>query len=71
MLRPWIADSASARQLGIEPTGHAVRGVGGAPGAGADAISIIEAGARSREELLAAFPEAVLVTELIGQGINA
>ena len=30
----------------------------------------MEAGSRSREELLAAFPEALLVTELIGQGIN-
>jgi PmbA protein len=28
------------------------------------------AGRRSRDELLAAFPEAVLVTELIGQGVN-
>ena len=27
-------------------------------------------GTRSREELLAAFPEAILVTELIGQGAN-
>ena len=33
MLDSWIAESASARQLGIEPTGHASRGVGGAPGA--------------------------------------
>jgi PmbA protein len=30
----------------------------------------IKAGARSREELLAAFPEAVLVTEMIGHGTN-
>ena len=28
------------------------------------------AGKRSREELLAAFPEVLLVTELIGQGVN-
>jgi PmbA protein len=28
------------------------------------------AGQRSREELLAAFPEAVLIIELIGQGVN-
>jgi PmbA protein len=27
-------------------------------------------GKRSREELLAAFPEAILVTELIGHGVN-
>lgn len=27
-------------------------------------------GSRNREELLAAFPQAILVTELIGQGVN-
>ena len=69
ILKTWIADSASARQLGIRPTGHAVRGVSGPPGAGPSNL-YIAAGSRSREELLAAFPEAVLVTELIGQGVN-
>jgi PmbA protein len=69
ILNSWIAESASARQLGIEPTGHASRGVGGAPGASPSNL-YMEAGPRSREELLAAFPEAVLVIELIGQGVN-
>ena len=69
ILKGWIAESASARQLGIEPTGHAARGVGGAPGASPSNL-YLEAGPRSREELLAAFPEAVLIIELIGQGVN-
>ena len=69
VLRSWTAESASARQLGIAPTGHAVRGASGAPGAGPSNL-FIEAGRRSRDELLAAYPEAILVTELIGQGIN-
>jgi PmbA protein len=69
MLTSWIAESASARQLGIEPTGHASRGVGGAPGASPSNL-YMEAGARTAEDLLAAFPEAVLITELIGQGVN-
>jgi PmbA protein len=30
----------------------------------------MEAGARRREDLLSAFGEAVLITELIGQGVN-
>jgi PmbA protein len=30
----------------------------------------MEPGRRSRQELLAAFPEAVLIIELIGQGVN-
>lgn len=65
VLRQWIADSAAARQLGIAPTGHASRGGGAAP-----SNLYFEAGKRSREELLAAFPEALLVVELIGQGVN-
>jgi PmbA protein len=69
VLTSWLAESASARQLGIRPTGHAARGVGGAPGA-APSNLFLAAGSRSREELLAAFPEALLVTELIGQGVN-
>jgi PmbA protein len=69
MLTSWIAERASARQLGIEPTGHASRGVGGAPGASPSNL-YMDAGARTAEELLAAFPEAVLIIELIGQGVN-
>ena len=69
VLTGWIAESASARQLGIAPTGHASRGVGGAPGASPSNL-YMAAGTRSREELMAAFPTAILVTELIGQGVN-
>jgi len=69
ILATLMSESASARQLGIEPTGHAARGVGGAPGATPSNL-FMEAGTRSREELLAAFPEAVLVIELIGHGVN-
>lgn len=68
-LNSWMAESASARQLGIAPTGHAARGVGGAPSASPSNL-YIEPGPRSRHELLAAFPEALLVIELIGQGVN-
>ena len=70
ILTSWIAESASARQLGIAPTGHAARGVGGAPGASPSNLYIAP-GTRSRAELLAAFPQAILVTELIGQGVNS
>jgi PmbA protein len=69
VLATWIADSAAARQLGIQPTGHAVRGTSGPPGV-APSNLYIDSGQRSREELLAAFPQAVLITELIGQGVN-
>jgi PmbA protein len=69
ILTSWMAESASARQLGIEPTGHAARGVGGAPGASPSNL-YLATGDRTRDQLLAAHPEAVLIVELIGQGIN-
>ena len=69
VLQAWLADSAAARQLGIQPTGHAVRGVGGGPGAGPSNL-FLRPGTRSRDKLLAAFPNAILITELIGQGVN-
>lgn len=69
VLASWIAESASAHQLGIEPTGHAARGAGGAPSASPSNL-YVAAGTRTREQLLAAFPEALLVTELIGHGVN-
>lgn len=68
-LTNWMAESASARQLGIAPTGHAARGVGGAPGASPSNLYLV-AGPRGREALFAAFPEALLVVELIGHGVN-
>lgn len=66
----WLLDSASARQLGGEPTGHATRGVGGSPGAGATNVHL-EAGEPSPAELMADIGSGLYVTELIGQGINA
>ena len=69
VLTGWIMDSASARQLGLEPTGHATRGVGGPPGAGLTNL-YMAAGALSPDELIADIRLGVYVTELIGQGVN-
>jgi PmbA protein len=69
VLTSWMAESASARQLGIAPTGHAARGAGGAPGVSPSNL-YLAAGERRPEELLAAHPEAVLIVELIGHGVN-
>ena len=69
VLTTWLADTAAARQLGIDPTGHAVRGVSGSPGAGPANLHIA-AGNRSREEMIASLKKGILVTELIGHGVN-
>ncbi|MEO8618331.1 MAG: metallopeptidase TldD-related protein [Sphingomicrobium sp.] len=69
MLTTWFAESASARQLGIAPTGHASRGIGGSPSAGPSNFSL-GTGKRSVAAMLAEVGRAIIVTELIGQGVN-
>lgn len=69
MLETWLLDSASARQLGLSPTGHASRGVGGAPGVTPSNL-FMAAGHIPPETLIGEIDHGILVTELIGQGVN-
>lgn len=68
-LTGWLLDSASARQLGGVPTGHAARGGGGAPSVSVGNLHLA-AGAQTPAELMADIKEGVYVTELIGHGVN-
>ena len=68
-LTGWLMDSASARQLRLDPTGHAVRGVSGPPGAGPSNLHMV-AGDVSRADLLKDIRHGFYVTELIGMGVN-
>jgi PmbA protein len=65
----WLMDSASARQLGQAPTGHASRGVTGPPGVSVSNLHM-EPGPLSPEALMADVREGLYVTELIGMGVN-
>lgn len=65
VIAPWLCDVASARQLGREPTGHASGGGGVTTGNLA-----LAPGARDRAALMADVREGVLITELIGQGVD-
>jgi PmbA protein len=68
-LTGWLLNSASARQLGLESTGHATRGSSGAPGAGGTNVHL-EPGPLSPAELIADIRNGLYVTELIGSGVN-
>ena len=68
-LTGWTLAAATARQLGLAPTGQAVRGVGGAPGAGVSNLAVLP-GELSPGELMADIVEGFYVTELIGQGAD-
>jgi len=69
VLETWLLDSASARQLGLEPTGHAARGVNGAPGVSTTNL-FMAAGHLPVDTLIGDIAQGVYVTELIGQGVN-
>jgi PmbA protein len=69
VLTGWLMESASARQLGLEPTGHASRGVSGAPGVSPSNVHL-EGGSVSVAELIADIKHGVYVHELAGQGVN-
>jgi PmbA protein len=69
VLTGWIAESASAKQIGIAPTGHAARGISGAPGAGPSNVHMAP-GSVSRAALMADIADGFYVTELIGMGVN-
>jgi PmbA protein len=69
MLETWLLESAAARQLGLEPTGHATRGGGGAPGVSPSNL-YMEAGHMPAETLIGEIDYGLYVFELIGQGVN-
>ncbi|TYC67692.1 TldD/PmbA family protein [Stappia sp. BW2] len=68
ILRHWFLDGASARELGLTPNGRAHRsGSGTSPGA--TNITLMP-GEKSLEELMADAGQGLLVTDLIGHGVN-
>ena len=69
ILRTWLLDSRSARQLGLATTGHAARGADGPPAPSPSNLSLAP-GAVSVDALIADIADGLYVTELIGMGVN-
>ncbi|CAO3407476.1 TldD/PmbA family protein [Azospirillum largimobile] len=69
VLTTWLLDLRSARQLGLQTTGHAARGTSGPPGP-APANVYMAAGKRSRADILAEIKDGFYVTDLMGMGVN-
>lgn len=68
-LTTWLLDTATARQLGLETTGHASRGIGGPPSPGATNL-YLEPGDLNAAELIADIKSGLYITQLIGSGVN-
>jgi PmbA protein len=69
VLASWILDCASARQLGLATTGHAARGTGGPPSPSTTNL-YMEPGSVSPEELMSDIVQGLLITDLMGMGVN-
>jgi PmbA protein len=69
VLRFFMCDSYSGRKIGAPPRGCARRGVGGGPGVGAGNLSLVP-GSATPAEIVAGVERGLLVTDLIGFGVN-
>ncbi|HVJ53751.1 MAG TPA: TldD/PmbA family protein [Aliidongia sp.] len=69
VLKSWVLDLRSARQLGLASTGNASRGTSSPPGPSPTNL-YLEPGKLSRAELIADIKQGLYVTELIGMGVS-
>jgi PmbA protein len=69
VLRSWLLDSATGRELGLPTTGHAQRGVSSVPSPGSTNLHL-EAGGKTPQALIADIADGFYVTDLIGMGAN-
>lgn len=70
MLKTWLLNTSTAKQLDMVSTGHASRSVSHPPGVG-PSNAYMEAGALSREALFADTGAGLLVTDMFGPNVNA
>ena len=69
VLMGWVLDLASGRQLGMESTGNAARGAGGAPGPSVGNLTLT-AGESRRDDLIKDMGTGLIITSLIGSSVN-
>lgn len=69
VLKSWIMDLRSARQLGLQTTGHASRGISSPPSPGSSNLYIAP-GTLARDELIGGIDKGFYITEFMGMGVN-
>ncbi|MBQ1542399.1 modulator protein [Caulobacter sp. CCUG 60055] len=69
VLTTWLLNSASARQLGLETTGHASRGLAGPPGVSPSNLTV-RPGERDLAALMRDAGQGLLVTSMFGPSLN-
>jgi PmbA protein len=69
VLTTWLLNTSSARQLGLETTGHASRGLAGPPGVAASNLTLLP-GDKDQAALMREAGAGLLVTGLFGPSLN-
>lgn len=69
VLESFLLDTYTARKLGMKSTGNASRGLIGSPGVDAGNI-YLQPGNHSPDEIIQSVSKGLLVTELLGFGVN-
>lgn len=69
VLTTWLLNTSSARQLGLETTGHASRGLAGPSGVSTSNLTL-STGTRDQAGLMADAGTGLLVTSMFGPSIN-
>lgn len=69
VLKTWLLDCATARELNLQTTGHAQRGVSSTPSPGPTNLHLAP-GTKSPAELIGEIEDGFFVTSLIGMGVN-
>jgi PmbA protein len=69
VLKTWLLDCATARELNLQTTGHAQRGVSSAPSPASSNLHLTP-GTKSPRELIGEIEDGFFVTDLIGMGVN-
>jgi len=69
VLTTWLLNAASARQLGLETTGHASRGLAGPPGVSTTNLTLLP-GTKDQAELMREAGAGLLVTNMFGPSLN-
>ncbi|WP_309646662.1 TldD/PmbA family protein [Phenylobacterium sp.] len=69
VLTTWLLNSSSARQLGLETTGHASRGLAGPPGVSTTNLTV-KPGTRDLAGLMADAKSGLVITSMFGPSLN-
>ncbi len=70
VLTTWLLNCSSARQLGLQTTGHASRGLAGSPGVSTTNLTV-RPGALDQAGLMREAGAGLLVTSMFGPSLNA